>query len=142
TAQDAFELGIADRLIDPVEFVDESLAFARDLASNKLQLGREAPEWSDLETVLRKARSRVDDAVHGATRAPFVALDLIAGAKDWTLEEGYAAEEDAMADLLVSPQAQASAYAFTVVERRAKKTPVPDAKPRKVQKVGIVGAGL
>src|SRR4029077_602257 len=69
--------------------------------------------------------------------------ELIAGAKDLPIAEGYAAEETAMADLLVSPQAQASAYAFTVVERRSKKPPnLPDAKPRKVQKVGIVGAGL
>jgi 3-hydroxyacyl-CoA dehydrogenase/enoyl-CoA hydratase/carnithine racemase len=139
TAQEAFELGIADRLIEPVEFVDESLAFALELGD----LERAEPDWSELETVLRKTRSRVDDAVHGATRAPYVALDLIAGAKDWTVEEGYAAEEDAMAELLVSPQAQASAYAFTVVERRTKKgAGLPDVKPRKVQKVGIVGAGL
>jgi 3-hydroxyacyl-CoA dehydrogenase/enoyl-CoA hydratase/carnithine racemase len=143
TAPEAFELGIADKLIDPVEFVDESLRFAQELASNSLLLAQETPDWSELETVLRKTRSRIDDAVHGATRAPYVALDLIAGAKDWTLEEGYAAEESAMAELLVSPQAQASAYAFTVVERRSKKPPnLPDAKPRRVQKVGIVGAGL
>jgi 3-hydroxyacyl-CoA dehydrogenase len=96
-----------------------------------------------VETVLRRARSRVDDAVHGATRAPYVALDLIAGAQHWSLEEGYAAEEDAMAELLVSDQAQASAYAFTVVERRSKKPPaLPEAKPRRINKVGIVGAGL
>jgi 3-hydroxyacyl-CoA dehydrogenase/enoyl-CoA hydratase/carnithine racemase len=139
TAPEAFELGIADRLIDPVEFVDESLQFARELG----ELQRPEPDWSDLETVMRKTRSRIDDAVHGATRAPYVALDLIAGAKDWPIEKGYAAEENAMAELLVSPQAQASAYAFTVVERRSKKPPnLPDAKPRKVQKVGIVGAGL
>jgi 3-hydroxyacyl-CoA dehydrogenase/enoyl-CoA hydratase/carnithine racemase len=142
TAPEAFELGIADRLIEPVEFVDESLQFAEELASNSLLLAP-VPDWSELETVLRKTRSRVDDAVHGATRAPYVALDLIAGAKDWTIEEGYAAEESAMAELLVSPQAQAAAYAFTVVERRSKKPPnLPDAKPRRVQKVGIVGAGL
>jgi 3-hydroxyacyl-CoA dehydrogenase/1,4-dihydroxy-2-naphthoyl-CoA synthase len=139
TAPEAFEIGIADRLIDPVEFVDESLQFARELG----ELQRPEPDWSELETVVRKTRSRIDDAVHGATRAPYVALDLIAGAKDWPIAEGYAAEENAMAELLVSPQAQASAYAFTVVERRSKKPPnLPDAKPRKVQKVGIVGAGL
>jgi 3-hydroxyacyl-CoA dehydrogenase/enoyl-CoA hydratase/carnithine racemase len=139
TAPDAFELGIADRLLEPVEFVDESLQFARELG----EIERPAPDWSDIDTVLRKARSRVEDAVHGATRAPYVALDLIAGAQDWSIEEGYAAEEDAMAELLVSPQAQASAYAFTVVERRSKRPPeLPDAKPRRVQKVGIVGAGL
>jgi len=137
-AEEAFELGIVDTLLDPVEFLDESLAFARELA-----LERKPPDWSDVEAVLRKARSRVDDAVHGATRAPYVALDLIAGAQHWTIDEGYAAEEDAMAELLVSPQAQASAYAFTVVERRSKKPPaLPDAKPRRVGKVGIVGAGL
>ncbi|MEP6813572.1 MAG: 3-hydroxyacyl-CoA dehydrogenase NAD-binding domain-containing protein [Actinomycetota bacterium] len=138
-AAEAFELGIADRLFDPVEFVDESLQFARELG----ELERPAPDWSDIHTVLRKARSRVDDAVHGATRAPSVALDLIAGAQDWSIEEGYAAEEAAMAELLASPQAQASAYAFTVVERRSKRPPeLPEARPRRVQKVGIVGAGL
>ncbi|HZC30629.1 MAG TPA: 3-hydroxyacyl-CoA dehydrogenase family protein, partial [Gaiellaceae bacterium] len=115
------------------------LAFARELT----QLSRPDADWSELETVVRKTRARIDDAVHGATRAPYVALDLIAGARDWTIEDGYAAEEDAMAELLVSPQAQASAYAFTVVERRAKKPPtLPDAKPRAIGKVGIVGAGL
>jgi len=139
TAAEAVELGIADELIEPVEFVDESLAFARSLSKAE----REAPDWSDLGGVVRKTRSRVDDAVHGATRAPYVALDLIAGARDWSLEEGYAAEEQAMAELMVSPQAQASAYAFTIVERRSKRPPnLPDAKPRAVQKVGIVGAGL
>jgi 3-hydroxyacyl-CoA dehydrogenase/enoyl-CoA hydratase/carnithine racemase len=138
-ADEAFELGIVDRLIEPVEFVDESLAFARAVSKPE----RDEPDWSELETVVRKTRSRIDDAVHGATRAPYVALDLIAGARDWSVEEGYLAEEDAMAELLVSPQAQASAYAFTVVERRSKRPPeLPETKPRRVQKVGIVGAGL
>jgi 3-hydroxyacyl-CoA dehydrogenase/enoyl-CoA hydratase/carnithine racemase len=142
TAPEAFELGLADHLLAPVEFLDESLQVAVDLARTGAT-DRPAADWSDLETVLRKARSRVDDAVHGATRAPYVALDLIAGARDWSIVEGYAAEEQAMSELLPSPQAQASAYAFTVVERRTKKgAGLPDVKPRRVQKVGIVGAGL
>jgi 3-hydroxyacyl-CoA dehydrogenase/1,4-dihydroxy-2-naphthoyl-CoA synthase len=141
-ATEAVELGLADRMLEPVEFVDESLRFAVDLVESG-GIDRAAPDWSDAETVFRKARSRVDDAVHGATRAPYVALELIAGAQTWTLEEGYAAEEAAMGELLVSPQAQAAAYAFTVVERRTKKPEgLPDVKPRAVQKVGIVGAGL
>jgi 3-hydroxyacyl-CoA dehydrogenase/enoyl-CoA hydratase/carnithine racemase len=139
TAPEAFELGLVDEVIDPVEFVDESLRFARELGD----LRRTEPDWSELEAVVRKTRARIDDAVHGATRAPYVALDLIAGAQDRPLEQGYEAEEKAMAELLVSPQAQAAAYAFTVVERRSKKPPnLPEAKPRRVQKVGIVGAGL
>ncbi len=147
TAPEAFELGLADRLLAPVEFLDESLQFAVDLIRKPEQTRQtdrsDQTDWSDLEAVLRKARSRVDDAVHGATRAPYVALDLIEGAKDWSTEEGYAAEDEAMAELMLSPQAQASAYAFTVVERRTKKgAGLPDVKPRRIQKVGIVGAGL
>jgi 3-hydroxyacyl-CoA dehydrogenase/enoyl-CoA hydratase/carnithine racemase len=141
TAVDALELGIADRLLEPVEFVDESLAFAAELVEQG-GLERPGPDWLDAETILRKARARVDDAVHGATRAPYVALDLIEGAREWSVEQGYAAEEAAMSELLTSRQARAAAYAFTVVERRSKRSPVPDAAPRKVKKVGIVGAGL
>jgi 3-hydroxyacyl-CoA dehydrogenase/enoyl-CoA hydratase/carnithine racemase len=135
-AADAVELGIADALFDPDGFVDASIAHAGEVA-------RITPDWSDLETIVRKTRARIDDAVHGATRAPYVALDLIAGARDWTVDEGYAAEEDAMSELLVSPQAQNSVYGFTVVERRAKRPPnLPAAQSRAVAKVGIVGAGL
>jgi 3-hydroxyacyl-CoA dehydrogenase/enoyl-CoA hydratase/carnithine racemase len=140
-ADEAFELGLADRLLEPVEFVDESLAYAEELvAAGRSE--RSEPDWSETETIFRKARARADDAVHGATRAPYVALDLIEGARGWTLEEGYAAEEHAMGELMVSPQAQAAAYAFTAVERRSKKAGAPDAQPRTVRKVGIVGAGL
>jgi 3-hydroxyacyl-CoA dehydrogenase/enoyl-CoA hydratase/carnithine racemase len=141
-AEEAFELGLADRLLAPVEFVDESLAFAVELVERGLP-ERPEPDWSDADTVFRKARSRIDDAVHGATRAPYAALDLIAGAQAWSLEEGYAAEEKALADLITSPQAQAAAYAFTVVDRRAKRPDnLPETRPRRIEKVGLVGAGL
>jgi 3-hydroxyacyl-CoA dehydrogenase/enoyl-CoA hydratase/carnithine racemase len=141
TAAEAFELGLADRLLEPVEFVDESLAFAVELVEQG-GIRRDGADWSDAEAIFRKARARVADALHGATPAPPTALDLIEGAQHWPLEEGYAAEERALGELMTSPQAQAAVYAFTVVERRSKKAGVPDAKPRRVQKVGIVGAGL
>jgi 3-hydroxyacyl-CoA dehydrogenase/enoyl-CoA hydratase/carnithine racemase len=138
---DVAELGIADRLLEPVEFVDESVAFARELAERPLD--RADPDWSDAETTFRRARTAVDDAVHGAAPAPYAALDLIEGAHEWSLEEGYRREQEAIGELLPSPQAQAAIYAFHLVEQRAKKHPArPAAPPRTVQKVGIVGAGL
>jgi 3-hydroxyacyl-CoA dehydrogenase/enoyl-CoA hydratase/carnithine racemase len=141
-AADAVELGLVDRLLEPVEFVDESLAFAVELVEHG-GVERHEPDWSESETTFRKARARVDDAVHGATRAPYVALDLIEGARDWSTSEGFAAEEAALGELMTSPQAQAAVYAFTVVERRSKQaTGLPDLQPRRVAKVGIVGAGL
>src|SRR5205085_2966465 len=90
-----------------------------------------------------QARRDLDDTTHGAAPAPYRALELIEGAlSGWTLEEGYAAEEDAIAELLPSRQAQASLYAFDLVERRAKRRPELTAVARPVRRVGIVGAGL
>jgi 3-hydroxyacyl-CoA dehydrogenase/enoyl-CoA hydratase/carnithine racemase len=140
-AADALELGIVDRIFEPDELVEESLALARDLPSNSLLLGRGEPDWSDAETVFRRARTNVDDHVHGAAPAPYVALDLIAGAKEWSIEEGYRHEENAIADLLPGPQAQASIYAFHIVEQRAKRMR-PPGDPHTVAKVGVAGAGL
>lgn len=144
----AHELGFADRLLEPPEFVDESLAFATELARNSAESATrfgsgDRPPGDAIADTLRKARARLDDAVHGAAPAPYRALDLIEGAlTGWSIDEGYEAEEDAIAELLPSRQAQASLYAFDLVERRAKKPPPLAAEPRRVGKIGIVGAGL
>jgi 3-hydroxyacyl-CoA dehydrogenase/enoyl-CoA hydratase/carnithine racemase len=139
TGPEAFELRFADRLLEPAEFVDESIAFALDFARNGVRHGDE-----DVNEVIRKARARLDGQVHGAAPAPYRALDLIEGAlTNWSLEEGYAAEEEAVGELLPGPQAQASLYAFDLVDRRAKRPPgKPAAEPRPIRKVGLVGAGL
>jgi 3-hydroxyacyl-CoA dehydrogenase/enoyl-CoA hydratase/carnithine racemase len=140
----AHELGFADRLFEPPEFVDESIAYAVELATSppEPRPGVRPPDMP-LAEVFQQARARVDDAVHGAAPAPYRALDLLEGAlSGWSLEQGYRAEEDAIAELLPSSQARASLYAFDLVERRAKKRPSLDAEPRPVIKVGIVGAGL
>ena len=106
-ADEALALGLVDHVLDPVEFVDESL----ELLLRRIEAGegkREpAADLSDVADVVRMARSRVDDAVHGQAPAPYRALELIEGAATWTLEEGYAAEAAALAELLPGPEAQA-----------------------------------
>jgi 3-hydroxyacyl-CoA dehydrogenase len=138
TAAEAVELGLADVLLDPVEFLDESIAYAvSGLAA------REEADLSDMTEVVERARRQLDDTVHGAAPAPYCALDLIEGAASWSVEEGYGHEQEAIGELLFAPQTQASFYAYDLVERRAKRgLGVPDAEPRQVRKVGIVGAGL
>ncbi len=143
TASQALELGLVDHVVDPFELVDESLAILVDHVEDGGGKRALDADLGDATEVCARARARVDDAVHGAALAPYRALDLIEGAARWTVEEGYAAEEDALADLLPGPQAQASVYAFNLVERRVKRgVGVPAVRPRPVQKVGIVGAGL
>jgi 3-hydroxyacyl-CoA dehydrogenase/enoyl-CoA hydratase/carnithine racemase len=142
-ARRAFAAGFADVLVEPVEFLDESLAFLLDKVKEGAGKRRAAADLSDVGEVCRKARSRLDGQVHGATPAPYRALDLIEGSAGWSLEEGYRAEEDALAELLPGLEAQASVYAFNLVERRARRgTGMPEVEPRRVQKVGVVGAGL
>ena len=140
TGPEAHELGFADRLFEPAEFLDESIAFALERPTN----GDCHSDSHSAAEVIRKARGRLDDQLHGAAPAPYKALELIEGAcSGWSLEEGYRAEEGAVGELLPGRQAKASLYAFDLVDRRAKRPPGrPDAEPRTVKKVGIVGAGL
>jgi 3-hydroxyacyl-CoA dehydrogenase/enoyl-CoA hydratase/carnithine racemase len=139
---EAHELGLADALLEPAEFLDDSLAHLLSHLRDGARPRRETVTFDP--QVFEKARRGLDDSLHGATRAPYVALELIEGAASgWSLEEGYAAEEGAIAELLPSRQAQASLYAFDLVERRAKRNVGrPDAEGRPIGKVGIVGAGL
>jgi len=140
-AAKAVELGLADRLLEPAEFLDGSIAYALEQVEKPLE--RTSPDTSELADVIRRARNQLDDSVHGTAPAPYRALELIEGSASWSLEDGYRAEEEAIADLMLSPQARASLYAFDLVERRAKQDAGrPEAQARPVRKVGIVGAGL
>ena len=144
TGPEAFELGFAGRLLEPAEFVDESIAFALSLPANGDRHRDRHRDRHSATEVIQKARGRLDGQLHGAAPAPYKALDLIEGAlSGWSLEEGYAAEEDAVGELLPGRQAQASLYAFDLVDRRAKSAPGrPNVPPRPIRKVGLVGAGL
>ena len=143
TAPEAHELGLADHLLEPAEFLDDALELLVRRVESRASKQAYDASLDDVADVCRRACARVDDAVHGAAPAPYRALELIEGAESWTIEDGYAHEEDVLAELLPGPEAQASIYAFDVVERRAKRgAGLPEATPRKIQRVGVVGAGL
>jgi 3-hydroxyacyl-CoA dehydrogenase/enoyl-CoA hydratase/carnithine racemase len=136
-AEQARELGFVDRVVEPEQLIEEAIALARE------QPPRVEADLSSTSEVVRRARAELDDSLHGAAPAPYTALELIEGASRWIPEEGYRAEEEAFADLMFTPQAQASLYAFDLVERRARRgAGRPSASPREVAKVGIAGAGL
>jgi 3-hydroxyacyl-CoA dehydrogenase len=96
------------------------------------------------DAAVAAGRAFADARYHGAVPAPYRALDLMAAARTCSQDEGFAAEDDALADLLMTDELRAGLYSFDLVQRRAKR-PVgaPDrALARPVTKVGIVGAGL
>jgi len=138
----AFELGFADRLFGPAEFLDESLAFLWEIVERGAP-ERPEPDWEGSEDTFRRARARLDGLVHGAAPAPYRALELVEGARTWSLEEGFRREQEAAEELIPGRHCQASVYAFNLVERRAKRgLGRPAAVARPVQKAGVVGAGL
>jgi 3-hydroxyacyl-CoA dehydrogenase/enoyl-CoA hydratase/carnithine racemase len=144
-AGQALELGIADAMFEPADFLVQSLRWAGAVLSEEFQVPRKplasAEDWTAATSA---ARFFADGKVHGAAPAPYRAIELIEAARERTRDEAFAAEDEAMADLFISPEFKASLYAFDLTQKRARHAAgAPDAElARPVTKVGIVGAGL
>ncbi|MDX3105881.1 3-hydroxyacyl-CoA dehydrogenase NAD-binding domain-containing protein [Nonomuraea angiospora] len=141
--KEAYELGVADAMFEPADFLEESLRWAARVVTGELAVERPAPE-EDWDKTVADARFLVDMKLRGASPAPYRALDLIAQARTASRDEGFAAEDEALADLLMGDELRAGLYSFDLVQRRAKRPAgAPDRSlARKVTKVGVVGAGL
>ena len=146
TGAEAFELGIADAAFEPADFLERSLEWAADVVAGRLSVVRPDVEsdprlWAG---VIGGARALLSARTHGAAPAPERVLDLVAAGPTTEPAAAYAAEDDALASLLLSPQFRAGIYAFDLTQRRAKRpSGAPDVSTaRPVTKVGVVGGGL
>lgn len=142
--KDAIKLGVMDKMFPPADFLEQSIHWAAQIIQGDITVDRPEIDRESWDDIVNFYRAQVDTRVHGATRAPYVALDLVAAAKTNTRSEGFHAEDAALTDLVMSDPVRASLYSFDLVQRRAKKpVGVPDKSlARPVNKVGIVGAGL
>ncbi len=141
----AFSLGIADAMFSPADFLASSLRWAARVLTGAEVVDRDdpapPPSW---DQAAAGARLFADGKLHGAAPAPYRAIELVAAARDRTRDEGFAAEDEALADLLLSDELEAGLYAFDLTQKRARKAVgAPDPSlARPVTKVGVVGAGL
>jgi 3-hydroxyacyl-CoA dehydrogenase/enoyl-CoA hydratase/carnithine racemase len=141
----AYELGLADAMFDSADFLARSLDWAGQVVAGSLTVTRpdvdRGESWNE---VLAEGRRFVDSKVFGAAPGPYRALELMAAARTSDRSEAYRAEDEALADLIMTPELRASLYAFDLVRNRARKPAgAPDPRlARLVTKVGIVGAGL
>jgi 3-hydroxyacyl-CoA dehydrogenase/enoyl-CoA hydratase/carnithine racemase len=140
------ELGIADAVFGGADFLEQSLTWAArvvrgDLEVRRPQVDRSEQVW---QAAIARGRAVADSKVHGVAPAPYRALELISAARTSTREEGFAAEEDVLAELIMSEEFRSGVYAFDLVQRRAKRPAGAPARSlaREVTKVGVVGAGL
>ena len=138
-------LGIADATFEGADFLERSLDWAGQVLSGRVRVDRpEIDRGEAWDAAVARGRAFVEAKLHGAAPAPNRALDIIAAARTCSKAEGFALEDDALADLLMTEEFRAGLYAFDLVQRRAKRpVGVPDKSlARPVTKVGIVGAGL
>ncbi|HEY2644719.1 MAG TPA: 3-hydroxyacyl-CoA dehydrogenase NAD-binding domain-containing protein [Galbitalea sp.] len=147
--QDVFDLGIADAIFGPANFLEDSIKWADGVISGKTKVKRpnepgkieRAVKW---DIAIGIAQKTLESRIGKVAKSPYLALDLIKAAKNTDKKTGFAAEDDALADLIAGDQFRASIYAFDLVQKRAKRPAgAPDkAIAKKVTKVGVIGAGL
>jgi 3-hydroxyacyl-CoA dehydrogenase/enoyl-CoA hydratase/carnithine racemase len=139
------ELGIADALFEAADFLEQSLAWTASVLRGEIAVARaEVDRGEAWDRAVERGRFIADGKVHGAAPAAYRALDIIAAARNGDLRQGFEAEDQALADLIMGGEVRSGIYAFNLVQKRGKR-PVgaPDkALARPVSKVGVVGAGL
>lgn len=146
---DAFDLGIADAIFAPVNFLEDSIRWADGVIAGRTRLKRpnepgkleRAVKW---DAAVGIARKMLESRIGTVAKSPYVALDLIKAARNTDKAAGFAAEDEALSGLISSDQFQASIYAFNLVQKRAKKPAgAPEAALAKpVTRIGVIGAGL
>jgi len=141
----AVELGIGDVLLEPADFLEQSLLWASKVLTGEITVERRGIDRGEAwDAAVARGKAFADAKVSGAAPAPYKALELITKAKDNDRDRGFADEDEALADLIMSEELRSGLYAFDLVNKRAKRPAgAPDKSlARPVTKVGIVGAGL
>ena len=142
----AFELGIADAMFEPADFLAQSLRWAGAVVRGEVTIERPPLERDETswEAACDAARATADAKTARRSPAPYRAIELVRAARTNDRVAGFAAEDEALADLLMGDELRAGLYAFDLVQRRAKRPAgAPDrSMARPVTKVGVVGAGL
>jgi len=149
TAAQAYEAGIFDAMFGPISFLEQSIRWADQVLTGAEKVERpnvpgKMERLTKWPIAIKIARDTLKGKIGTAAKSPYAALDLLNAAKDGDIERGFEREDDVMTDLIAGDQFHASIYAFDLVQKRAKRPAgAPDKKlAQKVQKVGIIGAGL
>ncbi|HSP26436.1 MAG TPA: 3-hydroxyacyl-CoA dehydrogenase NAD-binding domain-containing protein, partial [Saliniramus sp.] len=146
-AEEAASMGLFDRLVEEGKLREGALAFAREIMAQGAPLKKvrdldekvaEARGKPEIFEDFRKANAR---KVRGF-KAPEYCIRAIEAAVEKPFDEGLRIERELFEELVAGEQSAAQRYAF-FAERQAGKIPdVPSDTPtRKIEKVGVIGAG-
>ena len=137
-AAKALALGLVDEVVDG-DLRPAAVAFARRLGDGRTLLrDREVPAADD-----GKVAAATRDALKLGRNRPAVraAVEAVAAAARLPIDEGLARERAAFQELRVSRDARALRHLFFAERESARHPDLADAVPRKVERIGVVGAG-
>jgi len=144
-ASEALKNGLIEEIVEGPASGGE--AFARKVLAEKRPLRKLRDDDSKLAAA-KADRSIFTSAVAAMTKkargleAPFAAADAVGAAIDLPFDEGLKKEREGFLKLVSSDQSKAQRYAFFAEREAAKIAGVPEGtKPRKVERVAIIGAG-
>ena len=146
-AKDALGLGVVDAVYEPADFLENSIKFAAQVISGSKKIERSdySKDSDGFAKAIATGKAAVAKKYGGAEiTAPLKALELIKAAQTNTTSQGFDAEDQALAELVMTDALRASLYSFNLIQKKRKKVegaPKP-ALARKISKVGVVGAGL
>ena len=143
-AEEAFELGIVDRLIDR-DLLAGALSFAQEVAGKPAPKTRERSTklgtWEQNQSVFAGARENARKKQRGLM-APLAAIDAIEAATKLPFEEGCKVEAKLFNECLFSPQSKALIHVFFGEREVAKIPDVPKDTPLiPIRNAAVVGAG-
>lgn len=148
----AFELGIADAVFEPADFLERSLAWAATVITGEVVPERpNAVDPADLAVAGRwsaavaAGRMFVEAKTSNASPAPAKVLDILEANRTMSQAASAALECETLAGLMQTDEFRATVYAFLDLVQKRSKRPAgaPDRKlARPVTKIGVVGAGL
>ena len=141
----AASLGIVDVLLDSADYLEQSLRWLADVVNGTVSVPRkEIDRGAGWDAALAKAKAIAAGKTHGASPGVTKAVELLELARANDLTAGYAAETEALADVLMTDELRSGLYSFNLVNKRARKPAgAPDkGLARPITKVGVVGAGL
>jgi len=147
SGSDALGLGIADAAFSPADFLEHSVSFVAKVLGGEVRIDRKdhTSDETSWERAIAAGKAAAAKKYGGAdVAAPRRALELIAAARTNSRDLAFDAEDQVLADLVMTDELRASLYAFNLIQKKSKKVegaPKP-ALARKVTRVGVVGAGL
>ena len=120
--QAAFEIGLADACFSGADYLEQSLLWAASVINGDVVVERpEVDKGEAWNAAVARGEALAEAKTGGASPAAKKAVELIAGARTASRDEGFAAEDDALEAMSQTPELIASLYAFDLVQKRAKR---------------------